>query len=100
MLANYNNFDLCKVVGRVAPRAPSLPDQSGAHGVGLGVGSAPVFCDSSFVTCPHLLRLLCIALFCQSATAVFAQTNSQQIYLQCLTNFETYAENIWTTSAT
>jgi hypothetical protein len=29
-----------------------------------------------------------------------AQTNSQQIYLQCLTNFETYAESIWTTSAT
>jgi hypothetical protein len=29
-----------------------------------------------------------------------AQTNSQQIYLQCLTNFETYAESIWTTSST
>jgi hypothetical protein len=29
-----------------------------------------------------------------------AQTNSQQIYLQCLTNFETYAETIWHTSAT
>ena len=29
-----------------------------------------------------------------------AQTNSQQIYLQCLTNFETYAETIWHTSGT
>jgi len=28
-----------------------------------------------------------------------AQTNSQQIYLQCLTNFETYAESIWTNSS-
>ena len=30
---------------------------------------------------------------------VFAQTNSQQVYLQCLTNFETYAETIWHTNA-
>lgn len=29
-----------------------------------------------------------------------AQTNSPQIYLQCLTNFETYAETIWHTSGT
>ncbi len=29
-----------------------------------------------------------------------AQTNSQQIYLNCLTNFETYAESIWHTSGT
>ena len=38
--------------------------------------------------------------FGQLAMSVSAQTNSQQIYLQCLTNFETYAESIWTTSAT
>jgi autotransporter-associated beta strand protein len=30
---------------------------------------------------------------------VFAQTNSQQVYLQCLTNFETYAETIWHTNS-
>ncbi len=29
-----------------------------------------------------------------------AQTSSPQIYLQCLTNFETYAETIWHTSGT
>ena len=29
-----------------------------------------------------------------------AQTNSQQNYLNCLTNFETYAETIWHTSGT
>src|SRR5215472_31427 len=26
--------------------------------------------------------------------------NSQQVYLQCLTNFETYAQSIWHTSST
>ena len=31
---------------------------------------------------------------------VSAQTGSQQIYLQCLTNFESYAESIWHTSGT
>jgi len=30
---------------------------------------------------------------------VSAQTGSQQIYLQCLTNFESYAETIWHTNA-
>jgi autotransporter-associated beta strand protein len=29
-----------------------------------------------------------------------AQTTSQQLYLQCLTNFETYAETIWHTNST
>jgi len=29
-----------------------------------------------------------------------AQTASQQLYLQCLTNFETYAESIWHTNST
>ena len=29
-----------------------------------------------------------------------AQTNSQQVYLNCLTNFESYAETIWHTSGT
>ena len=33
-------------------------------------------------------------------STVSAQTSSQQTYLQCLTNFETYAESIWHTSAT
>ncbi len=31
--------------------------------------------------------------------AASAQTTSQQTYLQCLTNFETYAESIWHTNA-
>ena len=35
-----------------------------------------------------------------AAVRVSAQTNSQQIYLQCLTNFESYAETIWHTSGT
>jgi len=48
------------------------------------------------------LRLLAavFGLLAVSAGVAVAQTNSQQIYLQCLTNFETYAESIWTTSAT
>jgi hypothetical protein len=41
--------------------------------------------------------LLVLHLFCGK---VSAQTNSQQIYLQCLTNFETYADTIWHTSTT
>ena len=44
------------------------------------------------------------ALFCALALALpavpsRAQVNSQQIYLQCLTNFETYAESIWHTNS-
>lgn len=39
-------------------------------------------------------------LFCKFAVTGSAQTSSQQIYLQCLTNFETYAETIWHTSGT
>jgi hypothetical protein len=39
-------------------------------------------------------------LFCNFSVPVSAQTSSQQIYLQCLTNFESYAETIWHTSAT
>jgi len=39
-------------------------------------------------------------LFCKFAVTGSAQTSSQQIYLQCLTDFETYAETIWHTSAT
>ena len=44
----------------------------------------------------------CVALcfFVAISLPAIAQTNSQQIYLQCLTNFETYAESIWTTSGT
>jgi len=47
-----------------------------------------------------LLALFCVLSFCQLATSVSAQTSSQQIYLQCLTNFEGYAETIWHTSGT
>ncbi len=32
------------------------------------------------------------------AVSANAQTNSQQIYLQCLTNFESYAQSIWHSS--
>ena len=39
---------------------------------------------------------LLLAGFCRPGDA---QTNSQQLYLQCLTNFETYAESIWTSAA-
>jgi autotransporter-associated beta strand protein len=39
---------------------------------------------------------LLFLILCRPASA---QTNSQQLYLQCLTNFETYAETIWTTAA-
>ncbi len=35
---------------------------------------------------------LVLAGFCSPTSA---QTGSQQIYLQCLTNFESYAETIW-----
>src|ERR1039458_8946141 len=42
--------------------------------------------------------LLAVLFFGLAAVRVSAQTNSQQIYLQCLTNFESYAETIWHTS--
>lgn len=45
-------------------------------------------------------RIAGVTFFCSSMLTVSAQTNSQQIYLSCLTNFETYAESIWTTSST
>ncbi len=47
-----------------------------------------------------LRRLAALLFLFISGGAVFAQTNSQQIYLNCLTNFETYAETIWHTSGT
>lgn len=47
-----------------------------------------------------LNRLILLAVLIGFISAVEAQTNSQQIYLSCLTNFETYAESIWHTSGT
>src|ERR1039458_7775231 len=48
---------------------------------------------------PSIRLCFCLLLFCQlAAVRVSAQTNLHQIYLQCLTNFETYAETIWHTS--
>ena len=49
----------------------------------------------------HLSRLTAavLVMFGLCATAR-AQTNSQQIYLSCLTNFESYAETIWHASGT
>jgi len=49
-------------------------------------------------------KLLCSAVVAgwlarPACPPVSAQTTSQQIYLQCLTNFETYAESIWHTNA-
>ena len=46
--------------------------------------------------CLAAMFLLCFGL----AARVSAQTNSQQTYLQCLTNFEAYAESIWHTNTT
>ena len=46
-----------------------------------------------------LPRAVCFFLFAGGVAAT-AQTGPQQLYLQCLTNFETYAESIWHTSAT
>ncbi|MEI6076441.1 MAG: discoidin domain-containing protein [Verrucomicrobiota bacterium] len=45
-----------------------------------------------------LARLFLVGWLLAGGAEVQAQTNSQQIYLQCLTNFETYAETIWHTS--
>ena len=45
--------------------------------------------------CLAVMFLLCFGLIAH----VSAQTNSQQNYLSCLTNFETYAESIWHTNA-
>src|SRR5437899_2311144 len=42
-----------------------------------------------------LLSAFCLQLCCAPARA-----DSQATYLQCLTNFETYAETIWHTSGT
>ena len=47
---------------------------------------------------PGLFVLLAFLLLGPAVVRVAAQTNSQQIYLQCLTNFESYAETIWHTS--
>ena len=47
-------------------------------------------CRASRLFSRGLLALLCLLVFHKSAVSVSAQTNSQQIYLQCLTNFETY----------
>jgi hypothetical protein len=46
------------------------------------------------------LSVLAVAVLLWDCAAVSAQTNSAQIYLQCLTNFETYAETIWHSSGT
>jgi autotransporter-associated beta strand protein len=42
--------------------------------------------------------LMGVILFSSFSGNVSAQTNSQQIYLQCLTNFESYAETVWHTN--
>lgn len=48
----------------------------------------------------HLAVTACaLAILAFAAVDAKAQTNSQQIYLQCLTNFETYAQSIWHTSS-
>ena len=44
------------------------------------------------------LRRAAIGFFLGLCVASHAQTNSQQVYLNCLTNFETYAETIWHTN--
>src|SRR5215472_8513873 len=45
--------------------------------------------------------LIAVAVFCSTAilSARSALADSQQTYLQCLTNFEIYAESIWHTAA-
>jgi len=43
---------------------------------------------------------LCGLAFMLPSVPARAQTTAQQTYLQCLTNFETYAETIWHTSST
>ncbi|MDR3456052.1 MAG: autotransporter-associated beta strand repeat-containing protein [Verrucomicrobiae bacterium] len=42
----------------------------------------------------RILLFMFVWLACSDAK-VSAQTNSQQVYFQCLTNFETYGETIW-----
>jgi len=44
--------------------------------------------------------VLCGLAFLLSSFSARAQVTAQQTYLQCLTNFETYAETIWHTSGT
>jgi F5/8 type C domain len=51
----------------------------------------------------QLFRVICglvILSIASPAIDAEAQVNSQQIYLQCLTNFEIYAQSIWHTSGT
>ncbi len=43
--------------------------------------------------------LLCALVFVLPAVHTQAQPDPQQTYLQCLTNFETYAESIWHTNS-
>jgi len=45
-----------------------------------------------------MVRVLAFFILLALSSNARAQTNSQQIYLQCLTNFETYAESIWHTN--
>ncbi len=44
---------------------------------------------------PALFLVLAMVLWTISCFAAQGQVASQQIYLQCLTNFETYAETVW-----
>jgi hypothetical protein len=49
----------------------------------------------------HIAVAVCLGTLSLLPTVkVKAQSNSQSIYLQCLTNFETYAETVWHTSST
>ena len=54
-----------------------------------------------YVQWRHAVAAVCAWLFLvQPGTSAKAQSTSQQIYLQCLTNFEAYAQNIWHPSGT
>lgn len=45
----------------------------------------------------RLLKIL--AVLAATGYATLVRADSQSLYLQCLTNFESYAETIWTTAS-
>src|SRR5437588_12532003 len=71
-----------------APLDKFRPPTCASFGIRISAFFRPL--DFGFHS-PFVILLLCSLL----APAYSAHASSQQTYLQCLTNFETYAETIW-----
>src|SRR5438093_681073 len=72
-----------------------VPGSQGNSGRAFGFRPSAFFRVSDF----DLRILFCALLLLLLAATPRAHATSQQLYLQCLTNFETYAESIWHTAS-